>query len=229
MTYPPSLPSRGFLAILAACVFLASCTSDDVGPPPEYDWAPFDAAITSLMQDEGLEGMRAAVVHRDYGVLHMQAYGTHTLDRISLLASASKIISVGVLMHLDDEGLLDVDTPIGAYTPAFWGTRPMDFTIAQALSNSSGLVGLADNPMYDPYLCQYSTIGTMQSCSALIYGADDSADISAPDTEFRYGGGQWQITGGLAEVVSGMTWDELIDETYRQPCGIPQDELGYTN
>ena len=61
----------------------------------------------------------------------------------------------------------------------------------------------------------------------VIYSADDSADIVPPDTEFRYGSGQWQLAGGIAEVVSGRSWAELIDETYVEPCGL--DVLAYTN
>ncbi len=55
----------------------------------------------------------------------------------------------------------------------------------------------------------------------------DAADRVEPDTAFRYGGGQWQLAGGVAEVVSGKTWAELIDETYVQPCETPT--LGYAN
>jgi CubicO group peptidase (beta-lactamase class C family) len=56
---------------------------------------------------------------------------------------------------------------------------------------------------------------------------DDDAEVVAPDTEYRYGGAQWQVAGGLAEAVAGKPWAELIDEIYVQPCGI--DSLGYNN
>ena len=47
-----------------------------------------------------------------------------------------------------------------------------------------------------------------------------------PDTQFRYGGGQWQLAGGVAEMASGETWAELVEATYG-PCDL--DVLGYSN
>ncbi len=95
------------------------------------------------------------------------------------------------------------------------------------MSSSSGLLGLAD-PALPPYVCQFLVAGALQDCAATIFTTpDDDADVIPPDTEFRYGGGQWQVAGGLAEAVSGKSWAELIDEIYVAPCDL--DTLGYTN
>jgi CubicO group peptidase (beta-lactamase class C family) len=61
----------------------------------------------------------------------------------------------------------------------------------------------------------------------MIYQAADADRIVPPDTRFRYGGGQWQLAGGVAEVASGKPWDQLVRETYVEPCGATS--LGYTN
>ena len=146
-------------------------------------------------------------------------------DRISLVASSSKMITAGVLLRLQDDGLLDVDAPIGDVVG--WTGNP-DITTAQLLSNSSGLVGLLPNPTYGPYLCQYIADGDIEDCGAGIFQtADDDADVVAPDTAFRYGGAQWQVAGAVAETVSGRSWAELIDEIYVQPCGL--ETLAYNN
>ena len=42
----------------------------------------------------------------------------------------------------------------------------------------------------------------------------------SPDTEFRYGGAQWQVAGGVAEAVTGQTWFQLFDTIYAEPCGL---------
>ncbi len=101
-------------------------------------------------------------------------------------------------------------------------------TPAQLLSNSSGLVGLLPDPGYTPYVCQFLPAGTLQDCAASIFSTpDDDADVLAPDTEFRYGGAQWQVAGAVAEVASGKPWAQLIDEIYVQPCGL--ETLAYNN
>jgi CubicO group peptidase (beta-lactamase class C family) len=101
-------------------------------------------------------------------------------------------------------------------------------TPAQLLSNSSGLVGLFPDPAYAPYVCQYLAPGTLQECASSIFSTSaDDADVVAPDTGFRYGGAQWQVAGAVAEVASGRSWAQLIDEIYVQPCGL--ETLAYNN
>ncbi len=215
---------RRFFAPLALVFGLAlpACSSDE-----GIDFSEFDAAVDAFLVENGLEGATAVIVHRELGIVHLRGYGSFDANRISLLASSGKIISVGVLMRLADEGLIDLDAPISTYLSADWGEYKTDITVAQLLSNSSGMVGLLDDPTYGPYLCQYLSGGTLETCASTIYTADDAADRVAPDTMFRYGGGAWQLAGGIAEVVTGKTWAELIQSTYVEPCGL--DVLGYTN
>jgi CubicO group peptidase (beta-lactamase class C family) len=143
-----------------------------------------------------------------------------------VVASSSKMITAGVLLRLEDESLLDIDAPVADAVE--WGAGNPDITPAQLMSNSSGLVGLLPNPAYGPYICQYLPFGTMQDCAASIFNSPvDENDIVAPDTEFRYGGAQWQVAGAVAEAVSGKSWTQLINEIYVQPCRL--ESLGYNN
>jgi CubicO group peptidase (beta-lactamase class C family) len=190
---------------------------------PEF--AEFDQTVDAFLLESGLEGATAVIVHRDEGVVHRQAYGTFEQGRISMIASSSKVMSVGVLMALHDEGALDIDAPVSD-TLGDWGEHKTDITTAQLLSNSSGLVGLTDNAMYLPYLCQYIPDGTLMDCAEKIYTADDEEDRVPPDTAFRYGGGPWQLAGGVAEVAGGADWDTLFNEVYG-PCGLT--DSGYNN
>jgi CubicO group peptidase (beta-lactamase class C family) len=68
----------------------------------------------------------------------------------------------------------------------------------------------------------------LQECAEQVFTRpDDDADTVEPDTEFRYGGVQWTVAGAVAEVASGRTWAQLVDETIATPCGL--DSLGYTD
>jgi len=204
--------------------------SDDGGiAPVEYDlsFARFDEAIERFIADNQLRGASAVVVHKDLGEVHRRGYGEFGSERVYLVASSSKILSVGVILRLWDQGLVDLDAPVSQYLSA-WGSHKTDITLAQMLSNSTGMVGLLDDPFYLPYLCQYTTIsGSLSDCARAIYTANDDTDRVPPDSTFRYGGGQWQLAGGVAEVVSGKTWAELVRETYAAPCGT--EVLAYTN
>lgn len=166
------------------------------------------------------------IVDERDGIVHEEYWGEFSAERVSLIASSSKMIVAGVLMALDDQKLLDIDAPVADVVD--WGAGNPLITPAQLLSNSSGLVGLLPNPVYSPYICQYLAGGTLAECAASIFTTDrDDADIAAPDAEFRYGGAQWQVAGAVAEAASGRTWAELIDDIYVGPCGV--DSLAFNN
>ena len=70
-----------------------------------------------------------------------------------------KTNTAGVLLRLQDDGLLDMDAPVADV--ADWGAGNPSITPAQLVSSSSGLVGLLPNPAYGPYLCQFLVAGTL--------------------------------------------------------------------
>ncbi|MDH3705348.1 MAG: beta-lactamase family protein [Acidimicrobiia bacterium] len=191
-----------------------------------YDFSAVSPVVQAFVDENGLNGAGLIVVHRDDGVIYHEHWGEFSVDRISLIASSSKMITAGVLLHLADQGLLDIDAPVADAVE--WGSANPDITPAQLVSNSSGLVGLGPDVLYEPYLCQFGPTFTLQDCGEAVFTtADDDTDIVSPDTEFRYGGAQWQVAGAVAEAVSGKSWDQLVDEIYVQPCEL--DALGYNN
>jgi len=193
---------------------------------PPLDFSAVSPIVEQFIDDNDLNGAGLVVVERERGVVHEQYWGDFDADRVSLIASSSKMIVAGVLLRLQDDGLIDLNAPV--YDVADWGSAHPDITPSQLLSNSSGLVGLLPNPAYGPYLCQYIAAGDLQSCAESIFTTpDDDPDVVPPDTEFRYGGAQWQVAGALAEIASGKTWQELINEIYVEPCGV--DSLAFNN
>lgn len=204
----------------------ATSAPSTLSPLPPRDFSEVDQTLQALVAANELDGAGLVIVQRDEGIVHERYVGEFAADRVSLIASSSKMITAGVLLRLADEGLLDMDAPVADAVE--WGDAHPDVTPAQLVSNSSGLVGLLPNLAYAPYLCQLLPDRELESCGIEIFQTDgDDDDVVAPDTEFRYGGGQWQVAGALAEAVSGKSWAELIDEIYVQPCGV--ESLGYNN
>jgi CubicO group peptidase (beta-lactamase class C family) len=202
-------------------------TTESAGTaPPARDFTGVDAIVTDFVAERGLNGAGLIVVDATDGVVHEQYWGEFDADRVSLVASSSKQITAGVLLHLQDQGLIDLDAPVADAVP--WGDANPDITPAQLLSSRSGLVGLLQDPSYPPYRCQFLADGDIEDCAKAVFTTtDDDADQIAPDTEFRYGGAQWQVAGGVAEAVSGKPWALLIEEIYVEPCEL--ETLGYNN
>ena len=207
-----------------------STATTDAPPPvtsePVYDFSPIGPIVDAAVDEHGLGGAGLVVVDRDDGVVHEQYWGEFGPERVSLVASSSKMIAAGVLLALADDGLLDLDAPVSDVVD--WGSGNPAITPAQLVSNSSGLVGFGPDLTYRPYGCQLLPEGTLQDCAATIFMThDDDDDVIAPDTEFRYGGAQWQVAGAVAEIASGRSWAELIEQTYVEPCAV--DSVGFNN
>lgn len=198
----------------------------EVAPVGTGDFTAVTEAVEEIVGSRGLGGAGLIVVHENAGVIYEEYFGAFSAERISLIASSSKMISAGVLLRLQDDGLLDLNAPIEDIVD--WASGNPDMTAAQLISSSSGLVGLWPDLAYAPYRCQWVPTGTLQACGATIFNSTaDDADQAPPDTEFRYGGAQWQLAGAVAEAVSGKSWDQLIEEIYVEPCGL--DSLGYVS
>jgi len=230
--------SRRLLGLaLLGSVLTAGCSADDAAgaaqspgtsaaPAREYDFSAVRPVIDAFLAENHLDGAGLVVVEKDDGIVGEEYFGDIDADRVSLVASASKTVTAGVLVRLADQGELDLDQPIAEYVDWASGAHP-DITVAQLLSNSSGLVGLLPNPAYGPYVCQFLATAEIEDCAAAAWTTTgDDADVVPPDTEFRYGGVQWQVAGAVAETVSGKPWSELLEETYG-PCDV--ESLGYTN
>jgi CubicO group peptidase (beta-lactamase class C family) len=230
-TAPTTIPATTIPAATPASIAPAPTGASATTPPTAapartYDFSAVGPIVEAFVAERGLNGAGLVIVDREDGVVHEEYWGEFSADRVSFVASSSKMVTAGVLLRLHDAGLLDVDTPIADYVD--WGAGNPDVTVAQLLSGSSGLVGLLPNPGYRPYICQFLVDGDIEDCGAAIFMTpDDDTDIAPPDTEFRYGGGSWQVAGALAEAVSGKPWAQLVDEIYAQPCGLTS--TGYNN
>ncbi|MGZ0219437.1 MAG: serine hydrolase domain-containing protein [Acidimicrobiales bacterium] len=193
---------------------------------PGFDFSEAKLIVEEFVAAKNLNGAALTIVHRDHGIISETFFGIYDKDRISLIASSSKMVSAGVLLALHDQGLLDIDKPIADFVS--WGSGNPEITTAQLLSNSSGLIGLFQDLTYPPYLCIWNHTSTLEECAEqVMMTTEDDGLVIAPDTSFNYGGAQWQVAGGVAEAVSGKSWAQLVDEMLIQPCGL--EVFGFNN
>ena len=196
-------------AVLLAATVATACARTEARPSPTTverwpsgSFAEVAAEVDRFVGERGLRGASLVVVERSAGAVWEHHVGVGDPDRVSLVASASKSITAAVLVRLEDEGTLDLDVPVSELVE--WADGRPGVTVAQMLSNSSGLVGLRDGSLDSPYPCQFLPAGTLVDFARVIATTtDDAAEVIPPDQAFRYGGGQWQLAGGVAEAVTG--------------------------
>ena len=101
-------------------------------------------------------------------IVHEEYWGDFGPDRVSLVASSSKMITAGVLLRLHDDGLLDIDAPVAAV--ADWGAgNPDDHPGPAGLQQLGARRPAARTRATRPYVCQFLPAGTMQDCAASIF------------------------------------------------------------
>jgi CubicO group peptidase (beta-lactamase class C family) len=109
-----------FLGALCVSVALASCaTVAGAGPAPRK--AAIDAEAHRAMQATGARGLAVALIDRGR-VVHVASYGVRNeagdplrTDTIMYGASVTKAVFAYMVAQLVDEGVLELDQPIGAY------------------------------------------------------------------------------------------------------------------
>lgn len=169
-----------------------------------------------------VEGVTLAVVRGRDGQIYEKGYGDFGRDRVSLIASTSKVLSVGAILSLVDDGVLELDRPIAEYLD--WGDHHPTVTMRQILSMMSGLPEFfrIENVCF-AFQCSCNPATTVEECGRIAF-EDESVWIE-PNLEFRYT--DWQLAGAVAEVVASVGWAELATQKLVARCGLPN--TGYTN
>jgi len=189
----------------------------------KYDFSEVDSAAEGFVSAvPSVLGLTLAVVRKDEGQIYEKGYGDFGRDRISLIASTTKVLSVGVILTLVDDGLLGLNRPVAEYVG--WGDYHPTVTIEQLLSMMSG-IGMFVSDEADQGSCSFDAATTTNACAREIF-QDESKSIP-PGEEFRYSESAWTLAAGVAEVVSGKPWAELVEERLVTPCGLPN--TGYAN
>jgi CubicO group peptidase (beta-lactamase class C family) len=117
-------------------------TPEEAGVKPDTS-AKIDAALNAWAADTD-EAFAVCVVRRGV-IVHHKAYGTRdgqpmTLTTKSWMASVTKSMSATLAMMHVDQGLLDLDAPVGKYLP-LWGELqpPSPLTLRHLYTHTNGL------------------------------------------------------------------------------------------
>jgi CubicO group peptidase (beta-lactamase class C family) len=226
-------------SLFSMTIFLVGCDGSGTGggsisvqttePLPEYDFSAIDTRFQQFLDESDVyDGISYTLVDAEQGVVHEAAMGDHTINIVVLLASASKVPAVTLLMALDDDDdlVFDVETMIDNYLP--WQGVYGDRTVLQLLSNTSGIPGLTNFATLGPngpHACQADPDATLEACTETIYTTELAGSVP-PGTRFDYGGSPWQLAGGVAEQVSNNSWRQAFDEYIAGPCDMEVMQFG---
>jgi methyl acetate hydrolase len=196
-----------------------------------------DDLLTNAVTHGGIPGAIAIVGDRD-GVVYAGAFGTvdvrtgapMPLDAILRIASLSKAVAAIAAMQLREQGVLDLDTPVGEILPefdevmvleGFEGDRPIlrrphtRGTVRHLLTQTSGLTYDA----FDAGLLRYGEVTGVPMPVTGELRAFASPFIAEPGSRFAYGmSTDW--TGRVIETLSGLPLEAYFRRHILDPLDI---------
>lgn len=192
-------------------------------PVGNYDWTALTAKLQSYISnqtplpDNAVRGM-TFMLARHGKIIYAQAFGNQTLDSVLPIASSTKMPSMLAIMTLVDEGVLNLDAPISNYLQGY-ATVPADkanITLRMLMNHTSGL----PQPT-----CLSDDAVTLRQCVQQILNAPLGF---TPGSQFSYGGGSMHVAGGIAEAVTGQTWNQFFANRLAAPLGLTRFTYGAT-
>lgn len=185
------------------------------------DFSAADRRFQTFLDDSDVFDGISYVLVDDSGVIHLETFGDHSEDLVTMIASTSKVPAVMTLLALEEDtgSNFSMNTPISDVfpVPGIYGDR----TPAQLMSNTSGIPGLSSLVLYGTHLCQFSFAPdvSFEECGQTLFTTELIGTVQ-PGQAFSYGGSQWQLAGVAASLAANKTWNQLIDEYLSSPCNL---------
>ena len=139
-------------------------------------------------------------------------------DAVLPVASITKSFVAAVLLDLEHEGVVDLDVPIATFLDWPHGES---ITIRQLLDHTSGLQGWGDaagDAQFEAALV--ADLGANHSLADAVELARTVPPSGPPDGTTRYSNLGYLLAGRIAELVSGRTFAQLLDERIVTPLGL---------
>jgi CubicO group peptidase (beta-lactamase class C family) len=149
------------------------------------------------------------------GVLSVETSAEATTSSLFMIGSITKVFTASLIMRLADEGRLDLDIPIKQYLRDFHvgdSEAVQKITARQLLSHTSGL----ETDIYPDDLWDQGNVIAryVDRCFLLPQVHKEFG------TKYSYSNVGYVVAGRLAEVASGMSWAQAIDEYIYRPLGM---------
>ncbi|TWB43227.1 serine hydrolase domain-containing protein [Nitrospirillum pindoramense] len=132
------------------------------------------------------------------------------------IGSMSKWVASVVVLKLVDQGMLDLDAPIGRYLPDYRADNGARLTLRRLMCHSSGL----PNDVLKARQADPASRGVELPMPEAVrrYASGDLA--FTPGTQWDYSQSNWILVQAIVERIGGMTYPALVDRLLVRPLGL---------
>ena len=189
-------------------------------PDHSYHVEAIDEIVMAPIREGLMAGASVAVVHggeriavRGYGWANLELSVPTPEDAIYETGSVTKQFTTAALLQLQEEGRVDLDAEIGTYLPDF-NTQGNRITVRELLDHTSGIRGYTEMAAARPYFVRRVP---RDSLLALI----EAHPFDFPTGEHSiYNNSAYYLAGMILEQVSGMTYEEYVEEKIFAELGM---------
>ncbi|MCP4782488.1 MAG: beta-lactamase family protein [Fuerstiella sp.] len=188
------------------------------------------AALDKLLADGEIVAAQAIVgrgetLQLNHAIGTTMPRGTQNADADTMfcIGSCSKPFASAVVMSLIEDGTLRLNVPIDRYMPAFGtlkiagggGSRAP--TMSEVLSHRAGFFSQKKNmtPRQARYIRDF-TLTLKES----VEGIAAERLLAEPGAEYAYSGAGYCVAGRVAEVLSGMSFEQLLQTRLADPLKL---------
>ena len=181
-----------------------------------------DEIIMAPIREGHIAGASVAIVHngeriavRGYGWANLELGVPTPENAVYEIGSVTKQFTTAALLQLQEEGLLNLDADLGTYLPDF-PTQGNRITVRELLDHTSGIRGYTEMAAARPYF-----VRRVPRDSLLVLIADHPFDFPTGEHAI-YNNSAYYLAGMILEQVSGMTYEEYMEENIFAQLGMEQ-------
>lgn len=246
-TTPNMLPGFNLFSTLLGLIFMSGCDRAETNlfdVPENLKQATFaqqvEALLPEYLNQAGVTGAAIAIMEdgeltwvKGFGLANTELKEAVTADHIFNAASLSKLLTTWAIMHLVDEGEIDLTAPVNQYLQR-WKLEngkglAADVTIERLLSHTGGI----SMPSVPGFRLPMRLPGLVDTLSGNYQGSSYAAEgtpaeiVYTPGQGFHYSGGAFVILQLAIEDITGLAFDDYMKNVVFSPLGMNNSQFGW--
>ena len=194
---------------------------------------PVDSAVRFVMQSQHIAGLSLGIA-RNGRIEYLRGYGERDVlrhldaqpDTVYRIGSLTKMFTARAVTTLAARGKVGLERPAARYLPGFpWGSS---VTVADLLSQRSGIPSYTDDPALNPY--------AWHDPWQLVDAVAAKPLLFAPGSQFMYSNTNYVLAGLIVQRVSSQAFEDYVNAHVVAPLHLrstrygdqPGEALGYT-
>lgn len=191
-----------------------------------FDVEKMDAFFNLI--DTNKKGMGSVSIFENGKEVYQKTFGFSDVENKVLsnentkyrIASISKIFTATVIMKLIEEGKISLNTKLSEFFPEI--QRAEQITIKNLLEHKSGIFNYTDEK--DIYKWMYKPIHR----DSLLNKIFAYKPVFKPGEKVSYSNSNYFLLANIAEISTGKTYEDLVENIICKPCGLIQTGVSKT-